>query len=248
MAKKKKEAAVEEKKEGFSFYKKPVILNSETHKTLKCKPVEDYKFAKGSNSCVILGQEFLEAAKYYPVFFSKTGDTIVPVVFLGINDNLFVDTKGKWEEGQYIPAYIRRYPFIIAEGFAEDGSLTVCIDEDYEGFNEKDGEALFDKKGEQTPFMQNAVAFMQNFHQQFQVTKMFMDAIKDLDIFKDVNAQITLQNKEQFHIPNLLMVDELKLRELSDEKIVDLVKRGYLAWIYAHLYSLTNFAKILNKA
>lgn len=249
MAKKKKaEKETETKKTVASFYKEPVIINSESHKKVKCAPVEDYSFTKDSNSCVVLGQEFLEAAKHYPVLFSKNEDKIVPVVFLGIDRNLFVDDKGKWEENSYIPAFIRRYPFIIAEGFAGDGSLTVCVDSQYEGFDAKAGERLFTDKGEQTQYMKNVVTFLQNFHQQFEVTKIFMDYVKDLDIFKDVNAQITLQGEKKYHIQNLLMVDEMKVRALADDKIVELVKRGYLAWIYAHLYSLTNFGRILNKA
>lgn len=249
MVKKKKEDKEKEgQKTAASFYKEPVILNSETHKKTKCAPVEDYSFTKASNSCVVLGQEFLEAAKYYPVLFSKNDETIVPVVFLGIDANLFVGDDGKWEKDHYIPAFIRRYPFIIAEGFAGDGSLTVCVDSKYEGFAGKDGERLFTDKGEQTQYMKNVVTFLQKFHQQFGATKIFMDYIKELDIFKDVNAQITLQGDKKYRIPNLLMVDETKVRQLADDKIVELVKRGYLAWIYAHLYSLTNFGKILNKA
>lgn len=250
MAKKKtdKETAGNEKKQSVAFYQEPVILNSQAHKGVKLAPVDNHKFASGLNSCLALGQEFLEAAKYYPVIFSKNDDNIVPIIFLGISDNLFVDKDGAWEKGMYIPAYIRRYPFIIAEGFTKDGSLTVCVDKQYEGFDSADGERLFTDDGEQTDYTKNIVKFLMTYHQQFGVTKVFMEYIKELDIFKEVGANITLKSKQKFHIPNLLMVDEAKLRELPDDKIVALVKKGYLAWIYAHLYSMTNFAKILNKA
>ena len=54
------------------IYKNPIFLNSVTHKSLKIGPVLNFRYAKSLNSVVVIGQEFLEAAKFYPVVFSKT--------------------------------------------------------------------------------------------------------------------------------------------------------------------------------
>jgi hypothetical protein len=43
------------------------------------------------------------------------------------------------------------------------------------------------------------------------------------------------------------MVDEEAIYRLPDEEIVRLVRQGYMPWIYAHLYSVTNFNRILNR-
>jgi hypothetical protein len=228
------------------LYSSPVVLNSVTHKDLKVAPISNFNFAKGFNSCVILGQEFLEAAKYYPIVFSKTDDTLTPVIVLGISENQFVNKEGKWQEATYVPAFIRRYPYILAEGLSQDGSLTVCIDADYEGFNKPEGERLFDDEGQKTASLTKAVEFLTLYQTQYEVTKAFINAIKDLDIFKAVDANITLASGKTFTIRNLSMVDEAAMLKLPDDKLIGLVRSGYLAWIYAHLYSLTNFSKIMS--
>jgi hypothetical protein len=226
------------------LYGNPLVLNSVTHKTLKLATVSNFKFAKEFNSCVVLCQEFLEAAKHYPIVFSMANDVLTPVVMFGVSRNLLVDSEGKWKEGTYVPAFIRRYPYILAEGFSQDGSLTVCLDGDYEGFDAEDGERLFTDEGEKTPALEKAIEFLMLYHNQFEVTKAFISHVKELNIFKAIDANLTLVSGKTFTIKNLSMVDEAQMLKLSDNELVTLVRKGYLAWIYAHLYSLTNFSKI----
>ena len=83
---------------------------------------------------------------------------------------------------------------------------------------------------------------------QFEATKVFTSSIKDLNIFKVVDANITLQGGDSYAFRNFLMVDEEAMYKLADDTIVRLVRLGYMPWIYAHLYSITNFSRILNRA
>ena len=230
------------------MYKNIVVVNSITQRALKVGAVTDYGFAKGMNSCIILGQEFLEAAKYFPIVFAKSDETITPVVILGIRHNLLVSIQDKWEPEMYIPAFIRRYPYILVEDLLQDGSLTVCIDTDYAGFNREEGERLFTDEGENTPVLNNVIEFLRLYQAQFEATKVFTSSIKDLNIFKVVDANITLQGGDSYAFRNFLMVDEEAMYKLADDTIVRLVRLGYMPWIYAHLYSITNFSRILNRA
>ncbi|MDP2157343.1 MAG: SapC family protein [Nitrospirota bacterium] len=230
------------------LYRQPVVLNSETHKAIKVAPVKDYGFAAEMNSSIVVCQEFLEAAKYYPIVFSNTKDVITPVALLGISSNLSVDSVGTWQEDTYIPAFIRRYPYILAEGLAGDGSLSVCVDSEYAGFDAKDGVRLFTDDGKNTPALDKAIEFMRTYHNQFEITKAFVSQIRDLNIFRAVDANISLTGGKKFTIKNLSMIDEQALLKLSDEQLIKLVRSGALAWIYAHLYSLTNFSKIVTRA
>jgi hypothetical protein len=230
------------------IYQSPIFLNSVTHRSLKVAPVTTYKFARNLNSVLLLGQEFLEAAKFYPVVFTKgQGDEIVPLALLGLrnSENLFVDEGGKWREGSYIPAFFRRYPFILASNVGQDGSFAVCIDSGYEGFGKDAGFALFDQGGNQTPEFKNIVVFLRNFQTQFENTKGLIKILQEYELFKDVTANITMPAGEKVGLAGLMMVDEEGIFKLDDEKIVHLVRIGYLAWIYAHLYSLSNFRTLM---
>jgi len=233
------------------IYKNPIFLNSVTHKSVKVAPVTEYKFAGQLNSVVIVGQEFLEAAKFYPVVFTKgQNDEIIPVALLGLrnSENLFVDDKGKWREGSYIPAFFRRYPFILASNVGQDGSFAVCVDSSYEGFGKKKGLTLFDDEGNQTDEFKRVVEFLRNYQAQFESTKELVKALKEYELFRDVSANITMPEGEKLGYAGLMMVDEVKMLQLEDDKILNLVRSGYLAWIYAHLYSLSNFRSLMNIA
>ena len=225
-------------------YAKPVVINSTVHTNLKIAPVSSFAFAKELNSCVVLGSEFLEAAKYYPIIFSQTNDNIIPVVILGIKHNLYVDDDGKWQKNTYMPAFIRRYPFILAEGLSSDGSLAVCIDSNYKGFEAEEGERLFTDAGENTPMLSNAINFLRMYNTNWETTKAFIGFLKGLNIFKTVDVNITLPGDVKFNIKGISMIDEEAMLKLPDADLLALVKRGYLAWIYAHLVSITNFTKM----
>ena len=99
------------------FYKNPVPLNKNDHKDKKISSIgRNFMFAGETNSVILAGVEFSEAAKEYPIVFTQAGDKVVPVALLGLRneENLFVDGKGGWD-GRYIPSFVRRYPFILAE-------------------------------------------------------------------------------------------------------------------------------------
>ena len=242
----------EEKKETV-MYSNPVVLNSELHKDLKVAPVKDYKFAKNLNSSILTVAEFFEAAKFYPIVFSKTqNDDIMPVVILGVTDNAFADENGNWREGFYIPAFIRRYPFILSKTKEDDKNLLVIIDADYKGYDAEDGERLFDDDdGKYTSFLNRAIEFLKAYDAHVKLTKQFVEKLKELDLFSEIDANIKLNDGKSYVIRNLLIVNEGKMLSLDDDKLSELVrldgKRGYMAWIYAHIVSLNNFVKIIKK-
>lgn len=233
------------------IYKHPVFLNSVTHKSVKVAPATRYTFARGLNSVVIVGQEFLESAKHYPIVFTKTpNDETIPVAILGLrnNENLFVDDAGQWRGERYVPAFFRRYPFILVANAAQDGSYSVCVDSAYEGFDAEEGMALFDEEGNTTERFKKTIEFLKNYNAQYEISKDMIRMLEKLELFKDFTANITLPAGEKIGFAKLLMVDETAMHNLADDQIVELFRKGYLAWIYAHLYSLSNFRLLMNLA
>lgn len=229
------------------FYEKPVALNRETHKKSKIAPSNDFKFSAKTNSIVLTSIEFIEAAKEYPIVFAKMADgKIIPVALLSLrnDENLFVNADGKWD-ARYIPAFVRRYPFVLAEKSGDE--FTVCIDEAFPGLNDKDGQPLFDEKGENTPFLKNALDFMNNYQAQFKRTESFVNRLKDLDLLTEMSAKAELAGGENYLLGGLMVVDEQKLLKLTPKKAHDLFQSGELGWIYAHLISLSNMSRLLDK-
>jgi hypothetical protein len=223
------------------FYQKLVPLNKEQHRGHSLKKFDRLDFAANAQSVLLTGSEYGEGCKEYPIVFVKAPDnSMMSVALLGFrqNENLYIDSGGKWNS-RYIPAYVRRYPFIFSEYNPEQ--LVLCVDEDCTALNTSgDGEKLFDEQGASSPFMNNIVQFMQDYQLDFQRTRVFMEHLQQLELLKESSAKITLFTGEEFVINGIWMVDEAKLAALSDDKMLLLAKNGELGRIYAHLISLSN--------
>lgn len=231
------------------FYKNPVAINKKAHKDIKVSPTGNgFGFAKHSNSVIVAGTEFNNASKEYAIVFSKIQEKFAPVVLLGVrnNENLFVGEDNLWD-ADYIPAFIRRYPYVIAEGGEEKDKLTVCIDEAYEGFNSGEGEPLFTEDGENTTYLQNVIAFLFEYRKQVERTEKFAGKLADLGLLTEHTAKIDMKSGDTFSMGGLMIVDEQKLRELDDAVVVELFRSGELAWIYSHLASLSNMGRLIDR-
>jgi hypothetical protein len=229
------------------FYEKPVLLNREAHRAKKIAASTSFAFAGKANSLYMAGVEFIEACKEYPIVFTQVGgDKIVPVAMLGLreNENLYVSADGKWAAG-YIPAFVRRYPFVLAE--MDGQQMGVCVDEGYAGLNEKSGEALFDDKGANTPFLQNALDFLNRYQVEYMRTDRFCQRLKDLGLLMEMNAKADLFDGTSFMVNGLMVVDERKLLQLGDAQALEIFRSGELSWIYAHLVSLSNLNRLVDK-
>lgn len=146
------------------FYKKPVVLDKEQHKSLRLKAA-DARFAAKNQSVPMVLAEFPEASLEYPIVFAKSQDSqwiALALTGLQADSNAFVDETGRWT-GRYVPASVRRYPFILAEGENKQLSLAVDMDAPQLG---SEGDALFDDKGEPTELVRNVMNMMGEFQSQ----------------------------------------------------------------------------------
>lgn len=231
------------------FYEKPVPLNKDAHREFKIRTSENfYAFSKATNSVLLAGVEFVHASKEYGIMFAKAGERIVPVALLGLrnDENLYVDANGHWD-ARYIPAYVRRYPFVLADSPQGDGQMAVCVDESFSGFNKEEGQPLFQEDGEQAPLLTNAINFLRDYQGQYQRTEIFVNRLKDMDLFTEMSAQAELPDGQKVAMNGLMVVNEKKLLELENSKAMELFQAGELAWVYAHLFSLSNLQALADR-
>ncbi len=228
------------------FYEKPVPVNSDVHRSTRLGSLADgFRFSAKTNSIPLAAVEFFDTAREYPIAFTgKEGSVLFPIALIGVrqNENLFVGANGRWE-GRYIPAFVRRYPFVLAEKQdAED--FNVYIDEAYSGFDAKDGERLFTDEGEQTPMLRQALEFLSTYQGEIGRTRLFVEKIQALEILVPRVLDIVRNNQPPMVLQGFSVVDEQKLMALSDANMLELARSGHLAWIYAHLMSLANVSRL----
>ncbi len=233
----------------FMFYERPVALNRDQHRRLRINPASNhFAFAGKTNAVPIASTEFPEAARDYPiVFVGEEGGNFGVAALVGLRDreNLLVDEQGRWADGVYVPAFARRYPFVLART-DESETLTVCIDEVYPGLSADAGEALFDEQGAESPYLQRALEFLRLFHDEAQRTSTFANRLKALGLLvpKVINLE---RNGERYTLQGLWMVDPEKLAGIDDERALELFRSGYLNWIHAHLQSMGSLPRLLQR-
>lgn len=233
----------------FAFYKKVVALNSEMHRNLKFSAAEStFDFARDTTAVLLAGVEFAEAGREYPIVFVRGQDRQMrPVVLLGVREgeNLFVDEHGKWD-ARYIPAFVRRYPFVMAEG-GVPGQLVVCIDEKCPALNVDNGELLIDAEGKTQPRMNEVIKFLQDFQQEFMRTELITRQLDELGLFIQQGARFDTSTGETFQLNDFYLIDEVKFGQLADDKLPQLFRSGALGLIYLHLASMGNMRKLLDR-
>jgi SapC protein len=230
------------------FYERPVPLNRSAHKDLRLKPVPSLKFAANVHSVPLTGVEFPAAARDVPILFAGTDmKEAGPMALLGLrqNENLFVDADGQWAPNTYVPAFIRRYPFILAEKpeGQEGDDFTVFLDEAYAGFTTEEGERLFKDDGTDSEMLRNAVNFLGEFQQHVARTHWFMDQLRKHDLLEPRNIRLEKDGKS-INLNGLFVVSEEKLRKLDEKVAHEFLQEGVLGWIYAHLLSLANIDRV----
>lgn len=228
------------------FYKKIVPLDKSRHRDVSIAPINDLTFAAGTNSLVLLATEFSKACREYPIVFIADQGNYFPVAILGLRDgqNLFVSEKGNWR-ASYVPAYVRRYPFIPAlkEGANE---YIVCVDELYDGFNrEGRGERLFLDDGGMSKMLERSVSFLQEFQIQHQRTVDFCTVMFELGLMEPMRADVVIRSGEKLALEGFHVLNQKKMAELKDEEIITLYRHGHLELAYAHLISLGNFERLI---
>ncbi len=232
------------------FYKDLVPLNSKDHADWKSIGLDNAKFMEDQHAIPLTVEEFPQAQRNFPIVFSA-GDNPVPLILMGMNEgvNVFMNEEGRFDDPVYVPAYVRRYPFMLAKLRPDSDELSLCFDPTAGGIGEsKDGNALFDKDGNATETTQNILKFCENFEQAGQRTSAFMEELKKLDLLMEGEVSIQQDGVEKpFIYRGFQMVNEEKLRELRGDELRKMNQNGMLPLIHAHLFSLQVMREVFSK-
>ncbi|APG62267.1 multidrug transporter [Sphingorhabdus lutea] len=222
------------------LYKDLMPLNSNEHGKYRTKTFDDAKFMEGHHAIPLTIDEFAQAGRHYPIIFSDS-ENPVPLVLMGMNEgvNTFMDADGKFTSPVYIPAYIRRYPFLLAKLSPESEELSLCFDPTSDGIGAYEtGDTLFED-GKPTETTKNILKFCEDFETAGARTQSFVEEIKKLGLLMDGEVAIQQEGREQpFVYRGFKMIDEEKLREMRGDELRKINQNGLLPLLYAHLFSL----------
>ena len=228
------------------LYRLPRPLQPQRHGGTYFVPPPGYGFATQVNSVPLNAVEFALASRFYPIVFAGAAP-FLPLAVLGLRPgrNLMLDGAGQWAKGAYVPAYIRRYPFIFLEDQAGE-RLTLCIDEGANMLSNSAGEPLF-VDGQPSPFVQRATEFCANFQRQHLATRGFAAALAEHDLLVEKAATAKLPTGEEVQLAGFRQVDEAKFNALADDVFLDWRRKGWLPLVYFHLVSIHNWSLLAER-
>ena len=221
------------------FYNDLVLLSSQEHANWKSRATDKAAWLAGVNTVPLTVEEFPLAQRHFPIVFSA-GDSPFPIALMGMNEgvNVFVEEDGSVPTPIYMPAYVRRYPFLLARVRPDSDELSLCVDPTSELVGEFDeGEPLFDG-AEPSESCQNTLKFCEQFEIAGQKTANFMAELEKHNLLMDGELNIDVGGGQPFNYRGFRMVDENKLREVRGDILRSWNQSGLLALIYAHLFSL----------
>ncbi len=231
------------------FYERAVALNRERHQKLKIEiQPAHYAFAAKTNALPIAGTEFADASRHYPiVFVGDAPGSFHVAALLGLRDaeNLFVDGSGVWEAATYIPAFARRYPFVLGTLDVED-RFAVCVDEAYAGLGDERGTALFTDDGKESEYLQRMLGFLRVYHAEMLRTSQFANRMAELGLLESKVITVEKAGQKQY-LRGLWAIDDAKLNQLEDARIVEFFRSGYLRLIEIHRLSLGNINRLAQR-
>jgi hypothetical protein len=162
---------------------------------------------------------------------------------MGLNEgiNVFLDDDGKPVGEFYLPAYVRRYPYLLAKLTPEAEELSLCFDPTCDALGEfEEGNALFDADGNPAEPVKMALEFCDNFEQAGAKTQAFIEEIQKHDLLMDGEIAITRDEEPEnpYVYRGFRMVNEEKLRGLDAQTIKQWTENGIMPILFAHLMSL----------
>ncbi|NVK30406.1 MAG: SapC family protein [Gammaproteobacteria bacterium] len=232
------------------MFQNVVAVSNEMHGAKKLKKVESFDFASNFHIASVMVHEFGRAATIFPVVFLEDPrtDGFRPVVLLGLeaDKNLFVKQDGSWA-ASYVPAILRRYPFTLAKTEEDGNRYAICVDSDSELLSDSDGQPLFNDDGTPSSTMENVKNFLGELQQMEIISEAFTKKLAELNLFTPLNMSVR-DNANVKNITGCYVINEERLKSLSDEKFLELRKLNYLAPIFAHLTSLAQVERLVQLA
>ena len=193
-------------------------------------------------ACPITAREATHAAVHFPIVFTPTPDP-VPIVVMSLEKgrNPFV-TNGEWTKGIYVPAAIRRYPFILGEADAEN-RRPLCIDVSAVETAPSSEMALV-SDGNESEHLKSSLNFCLAYQADSEVTARASKRLDEEGLLVPRSMTIDGADGSKRKTGTFKMIDTEALNGLPDETVLTLHRSGLIGLVHAHLISLGNVAKV----
>ena len=194
--------------------------------------------------------EFTVACRDYPIaFVGANAGSVIAMAVLGLErqQNLFATAEDDWDASVYLPAYVRRHPFcmtrVTVDG-KERPERVACVEK---SALSDSGEPMFDAKGEPLPAWEARRKLLFEFEADLARSEEMSRELGRHQLLESFSLQAQPNQGPPLAMTGMYRVSEQKLAELAPDELKALLQKGILARVYAHLISLANFGRLLDR-
>lgn len=223
------------------LYNDVIPLSSQDHANFKLQVRPKMPFLAEQHAVPVTIDEFVMVQRVMPIVFSS-GENPVPLALMGLNQgvNVFLDENGELAGNPvYMPAYARRYPFLLAKLREDTEELSLCFDPTTDIIGEyDDGDPLFEG-GEASETTKSLLQFCEQVETSGHRTVAFVQELVDAELLMEGEVAIDTPNSDKpFVYRGFQMVNEEKLKEIRGDQARKWVQNGMMPLIYSHMMSL----------
>jgi len=225
------------------------VLNKEKHQQLRIRT--GYGAALGDAIMYVISypMEFRDIQSSYPILFTKDPTTggFFAAAFLGfeVDQNLFL-RNGGWDAA-YVPAMLRRQPFLIGVGNSDNETPVVSLDIDHPRVSHDEGDALFDATGAPTEFLRRKIELLERVHRGLQHSKGFIDTLLAHQLLEQITVDITFDDSSIKSLQGFYGIAEERLYELKGPVLESLNQAGYLQAIFMVIASMSRMRDLIER-
>jgi hypothetical protein len=230
------------------IYETVVPVSHSRHADASVEPSSNYAFAARINAVPLTAVEFQRAAAEFAIVFTEVAGDVTPAAVLGVRgqQNLYLTEDAQWR-ARYVPAFIRRYPFVFAASEDRE-TLTLCVDETYPGFNrEGRGQRLFEMDGKPSGYVEQVMKFLQEYQAHFDRTRQFGKRLRELNLLEPMQMTVTTPAGAKQGLGGFFGVQRERLRSLGGDALASLARTDELELLFLHLQSLRNFNEVKDR-
>ncbi len=226
------------------------VLNKDKHSQLRIKTGFGAELGDAAMYVATYALEFRDIQSCYPILFTKDPESggFFAAALLGFEagQNLFLK-NGVWD-ASYVPAMVRRQPFLIATGSGGDNdNPVVSVDRTNPRVTEDDGELLFDDNGELTEYLQHQIRVLDKLHHGLQHNSGFIEALLKHDLLEQITVDITFADGESKSLQGFYSIAEERLFKLEGSILETLSQAGYLQPIFMAVASLSQMRDVIER-
>jgi len=228
------------------------LLNNADHQDLRIITERSAEYGDDVMYAMTFPFEFRSVQAHYPILLHRDarGD-LYPVALFGFQDgeNLFLDAGG-WSAA-YVPAMVRRQPFLIGfqdakqPGTTEPGRV-LSIDMDHPRVSRTSGEALFQPLGGRTPYLESIANLLEGIYGGYVHCRAFIAALQEHGLIEPVTFEIELDDKSRNQLLGFHTVDEQNLQGLPGDTLAMFSKHGFLMPLFMILASMSHIRTLID--